>query len=516
LILNFGNCKDITKNGSTDVKLFFWLCFIDKKWRSLFLAGYNLTIQFNYCIKIFPMKTANKRVFTFIGTLVFIGLVFYQCSQESETTYQKIKAYADEIKVINTHEHQHWPEEYGDLNYRLFHLIHSSYLMSDIVSAGGQQFDMSHLDSLSLEKYWDANGEALDYTRNTSYYSHFIKGFRKLYDFDDLYFTESNIHDLSGQIEENYADYRAWFDEAFQRAGFELMFLDQYWKPFNTDVEEKYYALVFHINPLVMQVSNKPSEGSDLPELYKRAEDDGFAISSLDDYLEYCDHLFRKNIESKVVCVKNSLAYSRSLDFEEVPYDVARALFDRSSAGLSRRESKQIQDFVFHWIIQKSVKYDLPIQIHTGYLAGNGNTLDNGKPVKLNNLFLKYPDAKFVLFHGGYPWTGEYAAFGKMFPNVYLDLVWLPQISREEAIHAIDEMFDCVPYNKFFWGGDCAFIEESTGSLEYGKEVVAEVLSKRVERGLLTEDVAFDMVQRIFRENAIEVFNLEERLAREF
>ena len=103
-----------------------------------------------------------------------------------------------------------------------------------------------------------------------------------------------------------------------------------------------------------------------------------------------------------------------------------------------------------------------------------------------------------------------------MFPNVYLDLVWLPQISREKAVLALDEMFDCVPYNKFFWGGDCAFIEESTGSLEYGKDVLAEVLANRIDRGLLTEDVAFDIVTKVLRENAIEVFNLEERLGREF
>jgi predicted TIM-barrel fold metal-dependent hydrolase len=171
---------------------------------------------------------------------------------------------------------------------------------------------------------------------------------------------------------------------------------------------------------------------------------------------------------------------------------------------------------MFHWIIQKSIHYDLPIQIHTGYLAGNGNNLENGKPVKLNNLFLKYPEARFVLFHGGYPWTGEYAALGKMFPNVYLDIVWLPQISREKAVLALDEMLDCVPYNKFFWGGDCAFIEESVGSLEYGKEVLAEVLASRIERGLLTDDVAFDIVKKVLRENAVEVFNLEERLNREF
>jgi predicted TIM-barrel fold metal-dependent hydrolase len=171
---------------------------------------------------------------------------------------------------------------------------------------------------------------------------------------------------------------------------------------------------------------------------------------------------------------------------------------------------------MFHWIIRRSVDYDLPIQIHTGYLAGNGNWLENGKPVKLNNLFLKYPEAKFVLFHGGYPWTGEYAAMGKMFPNVYLDLVWLPQISRQEAVQSLDEMFDAVPYNKFFWGGDCHFIEESTGSLEFGKSVVAEVLSARIERGLLTRELAKEMIRHIFRENAVEVFQLGKRLERVF
>jgi hypothetical protein len=32
----------------------------------------------------------------------------------------------------------------------------------------------------------------------------------------------------------------------------------------------------------------------------------------------------------------------------------------------------------------------------------------------------------------------------------------------------------------------------------------------------LTEDVAFTIIDRIFRENAIEVFQLEKRLGREF
>lgn len=464
------------------------------------------------------LDTKNHRTHKRMNLLllcVLSPLLFYQCIQEPKSTYQKIKDVADGVKVINAHEHQHWPEEYGDLSYRFYHLIHHSYLMADIVSAGGTRLDNGPLDSLSLEAHWELNGQALDYTRNTSYYGHFIKGFQKLYDFKDLYFTETNIPVLSAQIEKNYTDYRSWFDSSFHKAGFELMFNDQWWKPFNTELDERYFALVFHINELVMHASSMPVP-EDTTMIYYKAAEEGYPMFTFDDYLNFCDYLFRKNIEQKAVCIKNSMAYSRSLDFEEVSYETARTLFIKRSTKLNREESKKIQDFMFHWIIQKSIDYDLPIQIHTGYLAGNGNYLENGKPVKLINLFMKYPKARFVLFHGGYPWTGEYAALGKMFPNVYLDLVWLPQISREKAVLAIDEMFDCVPYNKFFWGGDCSFIEETTGSLEYGKEVLAEVLANRIERGLLNEDVAFDIVKKILRENAVEVFNLEERLGREF
>lgn len=438
------------------------------------------------------------------------------CSQNSNLLDESLRSYADDIKVINTHEHQRWSEDNASMHHKLPHLIQSAYVMSDIVSAGGERIDSEQLDSMSVDEYWKINGQALDYSRSTSYYSHLIAGFQKLYGFQDLYFTEINIEALSRQVEANYKDYRRWFDEAFQTAGFELMFLDQYWDPFNLEVDELHYALAFNINPLVMQSSSKPSGENPGPEIYRCAELEGMKMQSLDDYLLYCDHLFRKNVLSRAVCVKNSMAYSRSLDYEEVSFELARELYDRPSATLSGKEAKLIQDFMFHWIIQKSIEYELPVQIHTGYLAGNGNQLDNGRPLKLNNLFLTYPKAKFVLFHGGYPWTGEFAALGKMFSNVYLDLVWLPQISREEAVQALDEMLDAVPYNKFFWGGDCAYIEETTGSLEFGKSVVIEVLAHRIERGLLTEEVARDMILKIFRENAIEVFALEERLGKSF
>jgi len=455
---------------------------------------------------------SGTRPFLIISLCVFI----LQCQPFERNTKDLLKQSIDKISVINTHEHQRSPHEPGEHQYSFYHLLNSSYLNADIQSAGSPWISLDILDSLSNEELWNRYGAGLDYTRNTSYYSHFVNGFQKLYDFNDLFFTKENLKILNGQIENNYKDYQSWFDTAFKLAGYELMFNDQYWDPFNTNIDENYFALVFHINPLVTNASNKPEPGTEKSNIYKLAENDGYEINNLDEYLRYCDFLFKKNISQKAVCVKNSLAYSRSLDFEDIPFEEADDLFNQASSSLTKEERKKIQDFVFHWIIAKSIEYDLPIQIHTGYLAGNGNVLDNGQPIKLNNLFLKYREAKFVLFHGGFPWTGEYAALGKMFPNVYLDMVWLPQISREEAISAFDVMLDCVPYNKFFWGGDCALIEESVGSLEFGKDVVAEVLSKRIERGLLTIEVAEDIAKHMFRENAIEVFQLNKRLGKDF
>ncbi|MBA7556761.1 hypothetical protein ES705_49480 [subsurface metagenome] len=72
-----------------------------------------------------------------------------------------------------------------------------------------------------------------------------------------------------------------------------------------------------------------------------------------------------------------------------------------------------------------------------------------------------------------------------------------------------------MPYNKIFWGGDCLLIEESVGSLQIGKEVVSQVLAERLNKGLITEDIAYDIALKIFRENAINVFKLRDKLSKD-
>ena len=434
------------------------------------------------------------------------------CEKEKSSVRDRLRSHIDTLKIVNTHEHQGLFAQYEGRELNFYSLLAHSYLKADLVSAGAPGLEAERINGGDLSALWKTYGPALDFSRNTSYYSHFLSGFRVLYGYREPYFTEPGIKSLSEKIALNYRNRDAWYAEAFKKAGFEVMFLDQYWAPFHADPDPKYFALVFNINNLVYAAAQRTLPPSDDVEsrgyVYRLAEKEGYPIKTLDDYLNFAGHLIQLFHDHQAVCLKNSMAYSRTLEYEDVPLERAKTLFARDSSSLSTAEKKALEDFMFHWIVGKAVEYDLPIQIHTGYLAGNANHLENGRPMKLENLFLKYGKARFSLFHGGYPWTGEFAALGKMFPNVYLDLVWLPQISREAAVRALDEMLDCVPGNKFFWGGDCHVIEESTGSLEFGKDVVAEVLAARVERGLMTEEAAKQIAQGIFRENAVRFFKL--------
>jgi hypothetical protein len=456
-----------------------------------------------------------KSAFHFSMLIVFVSFSI-TCTTPSNKTRERLKSYINTIRVINTHEHQRWFSQYNGHAYNFYTLLAHSYLSSDLVSAGAPFFNPDSINKGDLDALWESYGPFLNFSRSTSYYSHFLKGFNILYGYNESYFTKEGIQSLSEMIAEKYKNREDWFSKAFEMAGYEIMLVDQYWAPFNTDVNQKYFGLVFNINNLVSAITHKTTKYRNNAPLsvnvYKLADQEGYSITSLDEYLGFADYLFQKFMDKKVICLKNSMAYDRTLFYEDVPYEEAKDLYSRDSFSLSPEEKKALEDFMFHWIIKKSIELNLPIQIHTGYLAGNNNNLENGRPIKLNNIFQKYRKAKFSLFHGGYPWTGEFAALGKMFPSVYLDLVWLPQISREAAVRGLDEMLDCVPYNKFFWGGDCHFIEESIGSLEFGKNVVAEVLALRVERGLLTEDVAKDVARKIFRDNAIQFFNLQEKL----
>lgn len=475
-----------------------------------------------------PRISSRSAVLIFL--LFSAGLSGGCASENRGGTFQSLRDYIDTIKVVDSHEHQH-NEQDLDQGVSFYTLLATSYLRSDLISAGSPPLTQESVRANTLDENWNEYGPYLELSRNTSYYAQFLSGFRKLYGYEEPSFTKEGIARLSAQVSENYRDFDKWYATAFERSNIDVWLVDPYWQPLDIVLDERYSALILDIDHLVWASANGyrlTKQENPVPKnwveailfetnVYEMAAGAGRNIASLEDYLDYVGVLFDWALAHKVVGIKNSFAYMRSLHYADVPFEVASVLFEKGSREvLTDSEEKAVEDFLFHWIIRKADQLDLTIQIHTGYLSGNGNVLENSRPVDLNNLFLQYPNVDFVIFHGGYPWTSQAISLAKQFRNVSIDIVWLPQISKEASISALEEILDMVPYNKIFWGGDCSTIEEAVGSLESGKEVVARVLAARVERGAMSEEVARDVALKIFRENAVRMFQLEERLGRRF
>jgi predicted TIM-barrel fold metal-dependent hydrolase len=123
---------------------------------------------------------------------------------------------------------------------------------------------------------------------------------------------------------------------------------------------------------------------------------------------------------------------------------------------------------------------------------------------------MEYPDTKFDLFHGSYPYMGELATLAKNFPNVYLDMCWLAIISPTTTRLWLQQWLETVPANKIFaFGGDYLFPEGAYAHAKMARRVVAEALTAKVMEGYLTEAEAVEVARMILRENAIELFGLQ-------
>jgi hypothetical protein len=123
-------------------------------------------------------------------------------------------------------------------------------------------------------------GEALDYTRTTSYYGHFVKGFRKLYDFNDLFFTKNNIEKLSGQVEEKYKDTGPGLMKLSRGQDLSSCSLIS---TGNRSIQRSMRSILHwhHINALISSSGRKPEKDSNPSGFYKEAASAGFVINSL-------------------------------------------------------------------------------------------------------------------------------------------------------------------------------------------------------------------------------------------
>jgi predicted TIM-barrel fold metal-dependent hydrolase len=241
------------------------------------------------------------------------------------------------------------------------------------------------------------------------------------------------------------------------------------------------------------------------------------SIASLRDLKAALAKNFQQSLDAGMVTVKTTLAYDRDIHFREVSEADASRDFDRMTKGgealpegfrrLVQRPFRDLEDHMFHTIVQLADSRRIPFQIHTGLHAGNGNVVANSDPTLLNNLFFLYPRVKFDLFHISYPYQGELSVLAKLFPNVYVDFCWTHIVSPAVACRALHEMFEMVPVNKIFgFGGDYRYPELSYAHLVMARRNVARVLAEKTQDGFCSEDEAVAIGRMIMYDNPATLF----------
>jgi predicted TIM-barrel fold metal-dependent hydrolase len=224
---------------------------------------------------------------------------------------------------------------------------------------------------------------------------------------------------------------------------------------------------------------------------------------ALDDYTE------RAQEAGRLACMKSAMPYSRRLAFENSSHADAERAFERVMQGRPA-ELKPLHDYLFHRFVQRAREFDLPVQLHTGYLAGNWGDPTQGDPAPLVAVLQRYKGVRFDLFHAGWPYSELIGAIGKAFPNVWLDMCWAWTMNPAQMQRILVEWLAAVPHNKVFaFGGDTGSPFAMVGYALQARDGIAASLEAAVEGGLFDVGAARDVARRIMHENACRHYGME-------
>jgi len=427
--------------------------------------------------------------------------------EKTEDVKEGIRESIDRMKIVDNHDHLCSPF-LPEINFEmdLPYFLTQTYLSGDLVSAGMPESLLKPDKFKYLEKpcgndqseqRWTELRPHVENVRNAIYYRYLLIALRDLYGFKGGEVDDSNWKKLSTLIREKSRNHPEWSLEVLDKMNVHKVILDVCGTapPNQEIIKDSRLVQVVRMDEFIhgsLEVVKTFAKGN---------------VHSLDDYLTVLDQAFEAVVKAGAVGIKSGLAYERVLFYDEVARSDAEKIFSRGLGKVGSQERKVFEDFMMHAICERCARHKLPYQIHTGIQAGNYNTLTNANPTHLTNLFQKFPDVCFDLFHGGYPYTQEAGILAKYFPNVYLDACWLAHISPAAYKRGLDEWLEIVPANKIFaWGGDHGIIEHSYASLMLAKDLISETLAAKVVSGYFSEKVAISVAEKIVGGNAVQVY----------
>lgn len=414
---------------------------------------------------------------------------------------ERIRKYVDSIRVIDTHEHLFTPELVSKGNFSDLMLIFQQNGYDDLVSGmmPVSMFDSLYNEPIDPVEKWKLIEPYFRNAFNTSYMKVIMYGLNKFYGISDL--NPQTVKHLATEIKKTYSTDK--FDRILRDScKIDYVIQDGYYMPGKDD----YFRYAQRFDGWISIASHFSIDSLAISQRMQ--------ISSLEEFENSLRFAFGQYLKKGMTVIKIPVSYSRTLHFENTSRKDAEVAFrklrkKKYGEALSFNEVKPLQDYMVYRLLELAGEHDLPVAIHTGLQAGRGNYLVNSQPLLLTNLFRDFPDVRFVLYHGSYPFGGELSALAKMFRNVYIDMNWMYSISPSYSERYLHEWLETVPvYKLMAFGGDCMAVENVYSELHIARKAIAKVLIEKVENGYFTEDEAKLVARMMLRDNAARFYKL--------
>ena len=412
--------------------------------------------------------------------------------------------------LIDTHEHlieekerlagvSHPRVQADDWSLLLSHYLNSDLLVAGMPKDAYDRFFSAKTDPVDkwrcIEPYWLA-------VKNTGYGQAVRIAMRQLYDVEDL--SAATVRKVQAGYEETRKPgfYRRILCE---KAKIESCQVNCLSRPFG---ESDMPTLLMQDLSIVGMFAGPNLNGFGKPT--------GIDVQSLSDWHRVIDWWFDK-YGRYAVAVKSQNAYSRDIDYEQVPAEKAEGIFKKriASKRLTGREKKDLEDHLFWYAVQKATEHKLPVKLHTGYYAGQ-NSMPLGRLIhnagSATDLCRRAPQTRFVFMHICYPYYEELIAAAKQHTNAYVDMCWAWIINPVAAKDFLKKFLVTAPANKILtFGGDYIPVEPVLGHAVIARRGITLALSELVEEGWLSLSDAMDLIDPIMHHNARQIFNLPEK-----
>jgi len=427
--------------------------------------------------------------------------------------YEELLSYCETVPLVDCHDHA---TRLGPRYTDPIQVVIGEYFLTDLASGTSEATAQTLLNQdIPWPERWPLLERAWQRSKHTGFAQITRRVLKKFYDEDDVTFDgmqrmAERLLDL-----EDEAAYEAILDEAKI-----VVRLADVWPDVGQVLDGS-----FELTPRSRLVIPLPG--------YHRIRDHmgvqelvaplGRRVARLDEYLEACREIFEGFKAYGAVAFKDQSAYARALDYGNPTRAEAEAVFNWFMEDPLRSASypdgvRPLDDYLFHAFMRMARDLDLPVQVHTGMLAGLYGDIRQANAAGLANLLMLHNDVRFDLFHANWPYSGELLFLAKAYPNVAIDFCWTNVIDPVYCQDMLRQALSSVPHSKIHgYGSDFGgfgyppgggYVDRAWAHAQIGRENVAIALSDMVEMEYLGLDEAKEVAYAWLFGNANEFYRL--------